>query len=246
MKKLYYFISYLIVFGLTTSWLNGQPYSPLSFRLHVQPQASSLSPYDAGFISTESLVSPSFAFGIEVSRNLSKHLEISAGYHYSAQAGNYRFVWCDFMPETLNFIGPTGSRLSDRIGGPDCPLPRGKVRLFKVPLFLGWRFIQKKKYMSRLSFGPQLQASLTQSYIWLHRYRRFSLAFMTEWSNYFRLSKDFSLVAGIRLDRNVTALDLNNEHNSLGNSLGLVLGAEYTLWTQARKQKKGKKEQSTK
>lgn len=230
MHKLATFILSILFLCLCSSDILAQEYSPLSFRLHLQPQVSSLNPYDPGFISDESLITPSFAFGVEVSKNLSKHVEISLGYHYSSQAGNYSLRECNSIAPVLDFIGGNiGARRNYQ-----CPTPRGKIRMNKIPVSLGFRIIQNEKFMSRISMGPQLQFILNPPTWGLYNYKKASLAFMTEWSNYFKLSKNLALVTGVRVDRGVTSIDHNSLDRAIGNSLGLVLGAEYTLWTESK------------
>jgi len=218
----------LLTAGLLSAPLWSQQHPELSLRLHLQPQVSSLQPYDEGFISKEPSVSPSFAFGVEASRNLSKRFELSLGYLYASQAGNFSLVDCDAAPNLLAVADFIGNRVAP------CPMPRGKVRLAKIPVSLGWRIIQKDKFMSRLSLGPQIQLLLNPPKWGLYDYQKVSLALMTEWANYIKLSNSFSVVAGLRLDRSTGPLDHNSLERSIANSLGLVVGVEYSYWREKR------------
>jgi len=221
--------------------MQAQEAPSFSLRLSIQPQVSGLNPYDAGFISSSERIIPSLAFGIEASKSLNESLEISVGYHYSNQAGNFSLVECspffvfspsDGINNSINF----NPRSSDRIGpgSPSCPFPRHNINLIKIPVSLGWKLIRKENYMGRLGFGPQIQFLLTPPRYGLYDYKGLSGAFMLEWANYFKLSNNVSLVAGIRADRSFTAIDHNNDSNSLGNSLGINLGIEYSHWKQKK------------
>ena len=227
----------LITILLFPLGMQAQEAPAFSLRLSVQPQVSSLNPYDPGFISSSERIIPSLAFGIEASRSINKDLEISVGYFYSKQAGNFSLVGC-----SPGFVtGPSNSNFAvfdpivDRIGpGSPCPRPRHNINLIKIPVSLGWKVIRKDNYLGRLSFGPQIQFLLSPPYYGLYDYKGISAAFMLEWANYFKLSNNISLVAGIRTDRSLTAMDHNNDANSLGNTLGISLGIEYSHWKQKK------------
>ncbi|MEM6806730.1 MAG: hypothetical protein AAF696_35340, partial [Bacteroidota bacterium] len=117
---------------------------------------------------------------------------------------------------------------------PSCPLPRHNISLIKIPVSLGWKVIRKDNYMARLSFGPQVQFLLTPPRHGRYDYKGMSGAFMWEWTNYFKLSNNISLVAGIRADRSFTSIDHNNDANAFGNTLGISLGVEYSHWKQKK------------
>lgn len=227
MNKTTLLFALCLMSGISTK-LAAQQTSPLSLRFHLQPQVSTLQPYDPAFISTQSSVASGFAFGMEATRSISKHAEISLGYYYSVQAGNYSVVSCDrAIGTSFSNIG-FGARRAN-----NCPHPRGRIRISKIPLSLGLRIIRKEKFMSRLSFGPQIQIILNPPFWGLYTYKKASLAFMTEWSNYFKLSKNLSLVVGLRADRGITPIDHNSLDRSLGNSMGLLVGAEYAIWSKS-------------
>lgn len=228
MNKLTFTITLLLIIGIHINPILSQNNPVVSLRLHLQPQVSSLNPYDPGFISDENRVAPSMAFGIEATKNLSDKFELSIGYSYSSQAGNYSLVECD---RALNFnaiFDPITDNVGNRLR---CPMPRGKIRLTKIPIALGWRFFEKDRFMSRISAGPQFQLLLNPPRWGLYNYKKVSAAFMLEISSYYKLTKHLSLVAGLRADRGLTPLDHNALDRSIGNSLGLLVGIEYTYWS---------------
>lgn len=230
-----YLLSLSLFIFLLPKGIQAQEVPTLSLRLSVQPQVSGLNPYDAAFISSSERIIPSMAFGIEASKSIHKVVELSIGYHYSSQAGNFSLVSCS----PVRISGPSNfavfDPIVDRVGpGSSCPRPRHNIKLIKIPISLGWKVIRKKNYMGRLGFGPQLQFLLSPPYHGLYDYRGLSAAFMLEWANYFKLSNNVSLVAGIRADRSMTPLDHNNDGNSLGNTLGINLGIEYSHWKQKK------------
>lgn len=225
-----YILLTLLLFPLT---MRAQEAPAFSLRLSVQPQVSGLNPYDAGFISSSERVIPSLAFGIEASKSLNEVFEISAGYYYSNQAGNFSLVECSPGLGIASGFNAVFDPITDRIG-PGCPLPRHSINLIKIPVSLGWKVIRKDNYMARLGFGPQLQFLLTPPNYGLYDYKGLSGAFMLEWANYFKLSNNVSLVAGIRADRSFTSIDHNYDSNSYGNTLGINLGIEYSHWKQKK------------
>ncbi|MEM6805628.1 MAG: hypothetical protein AAF696_29795 [Bacteroidota bacterium] len=222
-------ISILLLF-FWSGLLLSQKYPEFSLSLQIQPQVSSLQPYDEGFISQSERINPGFSFGLEISRSINKDLEIVGGYHLSSQAGNFSLVECDRA-----YVDPLSTNSSaeffpgtNRIIA--CPLPRHRINIAKIPLGISWKFIQKDRFMSRLGLGPQLQFTLTNPGWGLHPYKRAHAAMFINWVNHFKLSNSFSLLAGLRADRSLGALDRNPEARSIGSSLGLFLGLEYSYW----------------
>lgn len=216
----------IFLFTLWSSWLFGQRYPVFSLNLQIQPQVSSLQPYDEGFISSSERINPGFSFGLELSRSINKHLEILLGYQLSSQAGNFTRLACDIAyvdPLSNNFV-PNSDRLFA------CPLVRHRISIAKIPLGISWKFAQKDKYMSRLGLGPQIQFTLTNPIWGIHTYKRFHSAIFLSWANHFKLSNSFSLLAGLRADRSLGSLDKNPEARSTGSSLGLFIGLEYSYW----------------
>ncbi|MDW3648373.1 MAG: hypothetical protein R8P61_14985 [Bacteroidia bacterium] len=229
-KFLLYIFSALLLFPAAMS---AQDAPAFSLRLSIQPQVSALNPYDAGFISSSERVIPSLAFGIEASKSINKKLELSVGYFYSNQAGNFSLVECSPSAEFVAGNRAVFDPIVDRVG-PSCPLPRHNINLIKIPVSLGWKVIRKDNYMGRLGFGPQIQFLLTPPNYGLYDYKGLSAAFMLEWANYFKVSNNISLVAGIRADRSLSAIDHNYDTPSLGNTLGISLGIEYSHWKQKK------------
>lgn len=186
---------------------NSAPYT-YAVRIAGAGQISYFSPYDNYFSGKHSL--SGFSFGVEGSRWISPKWDVGIGYYFSKQVGNTEAYDCL------------------RIGPNPCPQKRAKVNFMKIPVSFGWYGIQKKRYSSKISLGPQIQLLFSDPYLGRPDYKKMSLGFVSDWTNYFVISKQFDFVAGLRFDQSLTNADETRDKSRI-KSIAFHLGINCNL-----------------
>lgn len=183
-----------------------------TIRITMAPQASFFSPYESKFADGQKRRWAGFNFGVEGSKWISPNWDLGLGYYFSQQAGN------------------TNSYDCLRVGPNPCPQTRGKVRFMKIPISVGWYFIQEKKYSSKISFGKQIQLLFDDPYIGSPKYRSVSLGLVSDWVNYIVINQNLDFVAGLRFDHAITRVDSSKDRpHSFSKSFSIQLGMNYNL-----------------
>lgn len=185
-----------------------QDHYEYAIRFAGAGQISYFSPYDNNFEGKHSI--SGYSFAVEASRWISPSWDIGIGYHISNQVGNTEAFDCL------------------RIGPNPCPQKRGKVNYMKIPISFGWYGIQKKRYSSKITLGPQVQLLLSQPYYGRPDYKKFTLGIASDWVNYFVINKQFDFVAGLRYDQSLTNADETRDKSRI-KSIAIHVGINCNL-----------------